>query len=109
MRRLWASAEILLDTCSHAVVVFFPFALRLSIAVVCVLSLGMPWYPVADHDHCAACNTIVRPNYRVRNAQSPDAKRIYEEGVPNMLEVTEHTYVEKDLAGLFRAQMAFGQ
>ena len=55
------------------------------------------------------CHTTYRPNYIIQHAQSPDSKRLYYSGVPELLEVAEHTYIEKELVALFRAQMAFAQ
>ncbi|RPD52418.1 hypothetical protein L226DRAFT_468036 [Lentinus tigrinus ALCF2SS1-7] len=57
--------------------------------------------------YCKECHTTYRPNYIVRNASSPDATRVYYQGIPDALEVSEHTYIERDLVVLFRAQMAF--
>ncbi|KAI0744417.1 hypothetical protein C8Q76DRAFT_604520 [Earliella scabrosa] len=53
------------------------------------------------------CHTTYRPNYRVRDASSDHAVRVYDEGIPPVLEVAEHAYVEKELVELFRAQMCF--
>ncbi|RPD59431.1 hypothetical protein L227DRAFT_503555, partial [Lentinus tigrinus ALCF2SS1-6] len=57
--------------------------------------------------YCKECHTTYRPNYIVRHASSPDAKREYYVGIPEALEVAQHTYIDKDLLILFRAQMAF--
>lgn len=56
-----------------------------------------------------ACNTTYRPNYSVTAAQSLTSVRQYHGGMPDYLEVSEHTYVEQELVRLFRAQMAFSQ
>ncbi|RDX42272.1 hypothetical protein OH76DRAFT_1363125 [Lentinus brumalis] len=57
--------------------------------------------------YCRGCHTTYRPNYSVCNAQQEDAERRYYEGIPDVLEISEHSYVERELVGLFRAQMCF--
>ncbi|EMD32350.1 hypothetical protein CERSUDRAFT_58618 [Gelatoporia subvermispora B] len=58
--------------------------------------------------YCRGCNTTYRPNYHVHRAEQPIASRNYNAAlVPQYLEVTEHTYVERELVVLFRNQMAF--
>ncbi|KAI0724251.1 hypothetical protein C8T65DRAFT_691377 [Cerioporus squamosus] len=61
------------------------------------------------HGKHLGCRTTYRPNYSVRNAQDDDAKRCYYAGMPNVLEISERSYVEKELVGLFQAQMCFAQ
>ena len=55
------------------------------------------------------CNTTYRPNYYVSNAESTSAVRQYYAGVPEYIEVTQHSYVDVELSRLFRHQMAFAQ
>ncbi|KAI0740570.1 hypothetical protein C8Q76DRAFT_608605 [Earliella scabrosa] len=57
--------------------------------------------------YCKGCKTTYRANYSVTNAESPASRRIYNSGIPDVLEVSEHTYVEKELVQMFRMQMAF--
>lgn len=45
----------------------------------------------------------------MRNASRDDAVREYYPGVPPVLEIAEHAYLETDLMVLFRAQMAMAQ
>ncbi|TFK79830.1 hypothetical protein K466DRAFT_605837 [Polyporus arcularius HHB13444] len=59
--------------------------------------------------YCRGCKTTYRPNYSVTHASNPAAKREYHSGMPAALEVTEHSYVEAELAVLFRTQIAFAQ
>ena len=55
------------------------------------------------------CHTTYRPNYYVSNAESTTAIRQYYQGVPDYIEVTQHSYVDLELTRLFRHQMAFAQ
>ncbi len=59
--------------------------------------------------YTTACKTTYRPNYLVHNASSEHARREYYGGIPDVIEVTEHAYVERALIELFRLQMAFSQ
>ncbi|KAE9395404.1 hypothetical protein BT96DRAFT_861954, partial [Gymnopus androsaceus JB14] len=54
----------------------------------------------AGHLSCPDCKTQFYSNYYVR-----DGVRTYYEGVPPVIEVSKHHYVERELAELFVAQM----
>lgn len=65
--------------------------------------------PVSVPDQYADCSTTYRPNYYVHNADNHAAVRQYASGIPQYLEITQHSYVERDLVEVFRNQMAFTQ
>ena len=69
----------------------------------------MTTFPLLISPSSAGCHTTYRPNYHVRDAGKADAHRVYALGLPDYIEVSEHTYVETALVNLFRAQMCFAQ
>lgn len=55
------------------------------------------------------CKTTYRPNYYITNASNDESERVYSLEVPQYLEITQHSYIERELVAVFRHQMAFTQ
>ncbi|KAF8199876.1 hypothetical protein K438DRAFT_670588 [Mycena galopus ATCC 62051] len=59
--------------------------------------------------YCQNCNTTYHHNYKIRHASQPEAQREYYGGVPELLMVSMHHVVERQLAVLWEVQMVFSQ
>ncbi|KAJ7509683.1 hypothetical protein B0H11DRAFT_1702569, partial [Mycena galericulata] len=57
--------------------------------------------------YCQHCHTTYHHNYRVRHASAADAKRDYYGGIPDLIMVSMHHVVERQLAVLWEVQMVF--
>lgn len=53
----------------------------------------------------AECKTRYAPNYKVQNASKADAKRVFHDEIPDILEVEDTTFVEVKLINVFREMM----
>ncbi|KAJ7075798.1 hypothetical protein B0H15DRAFT_791429, partial [Mycena belliarum] len=55
--------------------------------------------------YCQHCHTTYHHNYKVRNASSPLAQREYYGEIPDLIMVSQHHVVERQLAVLWEVQM----